>query len=726
MTVPTPIASCDVESRFFTPPLAASENTRDVETGKGTEWERSRECEPRRGAHIGARIEGPVEPNRLSGGPDKEGDSKRRVTEMHAPKFVCMDAECPLREFAACTARYHEPTPQCDWNVMRDERGAVNEPAERKRVDRLLQRCPTNVVGEGKNERQLDYRFSWEEEKADTGANEATGAREMGGARHKPTPIRSPLVHDAWESRLAEHKDRVKVALLLDTIRNGANVGYDGPRCPTAVTKNHTTEPRMLAFLREETDSDIAKGRTLGWFHEPPFANTRFSPLNVVPKTKAGVEVGLRRIMDASAPRGRSLNDGIKKILAKCQTWTQVLAALKRAGKNAMLVKRDIKSAFRHIAIREVDLPLHGISVDGDLACEATVAFGVRTSPPIWDRIASGLTWILQHEKDVKWEVVYYVDDFLLVIPSGENATAAAKRFDAICLELGLTVAHEKDEGPTTSLVYTGTGIDTANMRVFVPPERKSELLTLANKAVEHATGKRVRTKEIASLVGKMLFACRAMPSAKPFCWQLLHAANSESKWTTIGDAERRDLTWWIEWLPKWSGSSMLNLSEWERSPDIELETDASLFGWGVVWRDQWACGEWTRNERTQSTRRKRESMPWMELYAITKAALIWGEQWRGRRITFIGDCRGLTQALNKNYLRQPAMAALLRVLSACAVRCEFEWRCRWIVGEANTRADALSRGRVQEMLAENPRWHRSPARAKDPARGDPLTDPHY
>ena len=113
----------------------------------------------------------------------------------------------------------------------------------------------------------------------------------------------------------------------------------------------------------------------------------------------------------------------------------------------------------------------------------------------------------------------------------------------------------------------------------------------------------------------------------------------------------------------------MLNLSEWVDAAHISLETDASLFGWGAVWGDRWAHGAWTAKERTEATRRKRASMPWMELYAIVRAAQIWGDEWRGKRITFVGDCRGLTQALNKYYLRSPAMAALLLRISDQARR---------------------------------------------------------
>ena len=623
--------------------------------------------------------------------------------------WKCTIPSCQLRAFGACTRAFHEPVPEHLWHTRRDSAGRVDEEAERTRARALIARLPVKTVGEGNAERAVDHRFSWEETAPGSG-DAALGrwSAETGGVG---------LQHDAFEKHLAQHPDRLKVALLLDTIRNGANVTYDGPRDGNERAVNHTTDERHLAFLREETEGDIAKGRTKGWFTAPPLPAMFFSPLHVVPKMRAGKEVGLRKIMDASSPHGTSINDGMRKILTKCLTWPFVLEALKRCGPRAWLVKRDIKSAFRHVRIRECDHHLHGIEVKGEVAYEVTLAFGVRTSPPIWDRVASALTWILQHTKGVRWEVVYYVDDFLLVVPHDEDPVAAARVFDELCVQLGLVVAHEKDEGPCTRMIFTGTGIDTESMTVFIPDDRKEELTRLVREAL--VTGKTrgwISLAQAATLVGKVMFACRAMPAAKPFGWRLMQHVGAGEKKVTLDATTRRDLEWWQRHLPAWNGCSMLNLSEWVDSAHISLETDASLYGWGVACGTRWAHGAWTRAEREEATRWKRASMPWMELYAIVRAAQIWGDEWSGKRITFVGDCRGLTQALNKSYLRRPAMAALLRVLADLAVTKGFEWRCRWVEGVRNVRADPLSRGKIRDFLTANPTANRSPEATRGPS----------
>lgn len=535
----------------------------------------------------------------------------------------------------------------------------------------------------------------------------------------------SVLNHDAFEKALAEHPDRLKVALLLDTIRNGANVAFEGPRPGTGKQRNHTTDEEHLKFLRKETSEDIGKGRTHGWFRgSPPLPNMYFSPLHVVPKKRAGEEVGLRKILDASAPKGHSVNDGMLKILTRCETWDHVLNALKRCGRRAWLIKRDIKAAFRHVRVRGVDHHLHGIEVNEEMAYEVTLAFGVRTSPAIWDRVASALAWILK-QRGANYEVAYYVDDFLLIVPHGQDPHAAAARFDATCAELGLSVAHDKNEGPTTHLVYTGTGINTETMTVYLPLERKAELLRLVKAALATREGKKgMRSKQLSSLIGKMIFACRAMPAAKPFTWQLSQLVPPTRRNVTLNDEAVRDLQWWEARLPTWDGCSMLNLAEWVTNSDISLETDACQAGWGAAWGPKWAYDAWSPAERSDATRSKKVSMPWMELYAIVAAAKLWGRQWRGMKITFVGDCLGLIKALNRQYTRRPAMAALLRVLSNHAVECGFEWRCEWIAGKENVRADALSRLQIDAFKAQFPSANESAEPLTDVGR--PNTDSYY
>jgi len=45
------------------------------------------------------------------------------------------------------------------------------------------------------------------------------------------------------------------------------------------------------------------------------------------------------------------------------------------------------------------------------------------------------------------------------------------------------------------------------------------------------------------------------------------------------------DMQWWLDFLPHWSGKTLILENQWTSSPDMQLFTDASgNNGWGAYW----------------------------------------------------------------------------------------------------------------------------------------------
>ena len=86
--------------------------------------------------------------------------------------------------------------------------------------------------------------------------------------------------------------------------------------------------------------------------------------------------------------------------------------------------------------------------------------FGLRSALKIFTTVADALEWVAR-QRGVP-EIDHYLDDFVTL---GPHATAdCQKNLDIIiqtCMDLGIPLALEKLEGPTTCLTFLGIEINT-------------------------------------------------------------------------------------------------------------------------------------------------------------------------------------------------------------------------------------------------------------------------
>ncbi len=505
--------------------------------------------------------------------------------------------------------------------------------------------------------------------------------------------IHKPLHHDA--SDLLLHPDRLRVALLLDTIRCGANLGYDGSRKPMRVPPNHGSSLEEAKWLSEDFDKDLKSGRVLGWFDQLPFENLRCSPLAVVPKLDAGKPVGWRRILDCSAPKRRSLNDFINKIVCRCINFEAAVAMIADAGPGALLAKYDVDSAFRVVTVREDDLHLLGFHHLGKFAFDTVASFGARTSPPLWERVASLLNWVHVTIDGIR-RCCHWVDDFLFCFPAGEDAKQQFAAALAHCERLGVPVKPTKTVWPCTSLVFAGFLFDTVTG--MTEPRRAFVLGQLA----EACGARRLTARQLQSLLGRLHFVARVLPAGKGFVNRLLSALRGKERRTRIRVTKsmRLDFEWWLRVLPQWSGVGLISRSHWVDSCDLDIFTDASSsFGMGGVFGERWFSEAWSDEDRSSAFATRRLSMPYLELRSLVRAAELWSRFWGGKRIRFQCDCLPVVYALNKGTTRMAGMAELLRRFSALSVENGFEFAAVHVAGVSNVIADLLSRDKVQEAL---------------------------
>ena len=248
--------------------------------------------------------------------------------------------------------------------------------------------------------------------------------------------------------------------------------------------------------VTEAISKELSRGHVAGPFRQTPYEKLACSPLGAVPKKDGSY----RLIIDLSSPPGRSINDGILKNdhSVLFSRFDDAVTMVQHLGKGALMAKIDIKHAFRIFPVRPEDY-------------ECWLPFGLRSSVFIFNTFADALQWILKN-KHLIVELIHYLNDFFTAGEADSPQCAAnIEVVKKVFHQLGVPLAKEKLEGPTTEIMYLGIEIDKVRREIRLLAEKCNELSCL----LDSWAGKKKCTKrELLSLIGKLAFASKVVHSS--------------------------------------------------------------------------------------------------------------------------------------------------------------------------------------------------------------------
>ena len=213
----------------------------------------------------------------------------------------------------------------------------------------------------------------------------------------------------------------------------------------------------------------------------------------------------------------------------------------------------------------------------------------MRSAPYIFNRLATAIHWILQNNYNVQF-ILHYLDDFLTAGPP--HSLICQQNLESmltLCQRINTPVKDEKVVPPTTKLTFLGIVIDTEKMTASISDERKSLML---EELQSFSTRKKCTKRQLLSLIGKLSFACKVVPAGRIFLRRLIDLSitvKCPHHHIRISQEAQRDIIWLQDFLPTWSGSSLILNTHRTISPSMNLYTDASgSEGWGAFWSDRW------------------------------------------------------------------------------------------------------------------------------------------
>jgi len=404
-----------------------------------------------------------------------------------------------------------------------------------------------------------------------------------------------------------------------------------------------------------------------------------------------------RLITDLSFSEGRSVNDAIDTSLCSLKyiTVEQVAKKAVLLGRGSLIAKIDIKAAYCLIPVSPADRHYLGMRWKDKVYIDAKLPFSLRSAPKIFNAVADALEWCIA---SAGVEVVYhYLDDFAVPgMPETEQCSRNLGLLKAVCSDLGIPPAPEKQAGPTTVIEFLGIIIDTSRQELHLPADKLVRLKDLISTWTPSKDRSCTR-KELESLLGVLQHACIVIPQGRAFLRHiitLIHSLHQPHHHRRLNKDFLSDLAWWQLFAPHWNGTAIIPKSS---SRTVSLTSDAS---------GSWGCGAWSGTCWFQiewDAQSINCQITTKELAPILVAAIIWGHQWKGQAVTAYCDNEAVMCTLNSRYSKDLYLMHMLRTLFFIEAHFQFEISSMHVPGVSNTLADYLSRNLMTKFHANLP-----------------------
>ncbi|KAJ8018825.1 hypothetical protein HOLleu_42972 [Holothuria leucospilota] len=240
---------------------------------------------------------------------------------------------------------------------------------------------------------------------------------------------------------------------------------------------------------------------------------------------------------------------------------------------------------------------LSKVSVERNQVSVLQPSFGLATAPLVFTKL---LKPVVSHLRQQGIRLIVYLDDFLFLNQSSENLVEEMSIAKALLENLGFTINQKKSIFvPSKTVEFLGLSVESESLQLSLPANKLSEIKKECQKML---TLKSVKARTIAHLVGKMVAAKVAINYSMAHLRYLqrvlgraIQGPEGFEEMTQVPEeGAYKDLKWWIENIQAQNGRAIQSLA-----PDLIIQTDASLSGWGAVCGGSRTGGLWLEHEKT-------------------------------------------------------------------------------------------------------------------------------
>ena len=294
--------------------------------------------------------------------------------------------------------------------------------------------------------------------------------------------------------------------VLLD-LKFGAKIGCEGhARSPSRAT-NAPSAFQNGYRVTDAIASWVSKGFAYGPVDPQDIpANAKVNGIMTREKPDGSVRI----ILNLSAPKGVSVNDGIDsaKFPTKMSSTRQWLEVLQLTGRNSQFCKTDWSEAYKHLAVCRPDTQLQWFEWLGKAFKELALVFGGASSAGLYDRLAKIVLHIVIKRANFRADwLIQHLDDVCAAAPAGSRALELFdQEYINTAQELGVRLASrsdpEKSFGPSTHGTVLGVTYDTVDWTWQLPPAKLGLLLHNIQELLEADS---IAISKLWTVVGKIL-----------------------------------------------------------------------------------------------------------------------------------------------------------------------------------------------------------------------------
>ena len=343
----------------------------------------------------------------------------------------------------------------------------------------------------------------------------------------------------------------------------------------------------------------------------------------------------------------------------------------------------DLKDAYLSVPIAEHHRKFLRFIWQGVTYEFKCLPFGLSSAPRTFTKLLRPVMAFLRSQG---MRTVIYLDDILVLAENKEDLVLQVHQVTTLLEQLGFTINIQKSSlEPAHLITYLGVVVDSVTMKFLLTEEKVQQISNICKQAL---AAQKVSAQDLASIVGKLVAARSAILPAPIHVRQLqfqliqtLRASRSYRTQITLSKESQQELQWWIYKLHEWNGRDIL-----PTPPNLLIQSDASLQGWGAVCKGTRTGGHWSAEERHQHINN-------LELQAGAFAVQTFTKGMGNIQVLLQMDNRSAVTYINK----MGGTHSLTLSLQACNLWCwclerNIHLSAEYLPGRENSTADQESR----------------------------------